>query len=174
MRIYEPLGLAHTYIWFESQFARMTWSQKIFFLIMNMALYTIYRGTPAPHQGPNCFHPSPHEPASLWASTLTGFNKWIEWLWPAWLNFVTRSRSNPCDDSLYGWEAQNKLGNVRLSHGATLVPQSFWPQPHRNWATILNVNLTFLNSLHFAILKFIVYATWLTARILNVVNNHLV
>lgn len=39
------------------------------------------------------------------------------------------SRSNPCDDSLYGWEAQDRLGNVRLSHGATLVPQSFWPEP---------------------------------------------
>ena len=130
------------------------------------------------------------------------------------------SRSNPCDDSLYGWEAQNRLGNVRLSHGATLVPQ-----PHRNWATeelsysqpahshtgiesahshsgttqelshsqplwyhnhygttaahshgatILNISLTFPDLLYFAILRFIVHATWLTARMLDVVNNRLV
>lgn len=41
-------------------------------------------------------------------------------------------------------------------------------------APILNANLTFLNALHLAIVEFIVRATWLTARMLNVVNNHLI
>jgi hypothetical protein len=51
----------------------------------------------------------------------------------------------------------SELGNVKLSHGATLVPQPFWPEWLR--ATILNVNLTFPN---------LFWPEWLRATILNV------